>query len=223
MSNRNKIARFYVIAGGKFGKFFPPFSVSRPLIPSFTLSDVLITLGVIAVVAAMTIPALINGVQDIQYKSAYKKAFSAASQALAMANQQYLLAAATGEGDYTNHPNNFLAFKDQFKVVKECLNNNNSQCWDSTGEKTSSGYPHEETYAFIDSSGMAWSMYYGGLLQIFVDTNGFKKPNQWGKDRFGLKFKSDNGTFNSGLPIIVVPLGDGWQSVDYHGTSWLYN
>ncbi|MFA7659520.1 MAG: hypothetical protein WCY19_08815 [Candidatus Gastranaerophilaceae bacterium] len=190
----------------------------------FTLSDVLITLGVIAVVAAMTIPTLIKGVQDIQYKSAYKKAFSAASQALAMANQQYLLAAATGEGDYTNHMNNFLAFKDQFKVVKECLSWNNSQCWNIDGDKYGNGFPQEGSYAFIDVSGMTWSMYWSGSGLIFVDTNGLKKPNKWGKDRFGIRLVGVENKTEVGLPTRVLPFEDGWLSVvDYYGTSWLYN
>ena len=220
----------------KYENFSSPLTVPRSLLPSFTLSDVLITLGIIAVVAAITIPTLINGVQDIQYKSAYKKAFSAASQALALANQQYLLVATTGEGDL-NHANNFLAFKDQFNVAKECLNNNNSQCWDSTGEKFYAGggqwLPTVSSYAFIDSSGMAWSMYYSGYFYAFVDTNGFKKPNQWGKDRFALRFASIGGTFNSGLPVKVVPFPDNTSVCaspnkcatenNYYGTSWLYN
>ena len=42
----------------------------------FTLAEVLITLGIIGVVAAMTMPTLINSTQGAQYKTAYKKALS---------------------------------------------------------------------------------------------------------------------------------------------------
>ena len=40
----------------------------------FTLAEVLITLGIIGVVAAMTMPTLMNSTQGAQYKAAYKKA-----------------------------------------------------------------------------------------------------------------------------------------------------
>ena len=42
----------------------------------FTLAEVLITLGIIGVVAAMTMPTLMNSTQGAQYKTAYKKALS---------------------------------------------------------------------------------------------------------------------------------------------------
>ncbi len=50
----------------------------------FTLAEVLITLGIIGVVAAMTMPTLINSTQGAQYKTAYKKALSVLSQAVVM-------------------------------------------------------------------------------------------------------------------------------------------
>ena len=51
---------------------------------AFTLAEVLITLGIIGVVAAMTMPTLINSTQGAQYKTAYKKALSVMSQAVVM-------------------------------------------------------------------------------------------------------------------------------------------
>jgi len=50
----------------------------------FTLAEVLITLGIIGVVAAMTMPTLINSTNGAQYRTAYKKALSVMSQAVAM-------------------------------------------------------------------------------------------------------------------------------------------
>lgn len=50
----------------------------------FTLAEVLITLGIIGVVAAMTMPTLINQTNGAQYKAAYKKALSAISQAVTL-------------------------------------------------------------------------------------------------------------------------------------------
>ncbi len=39
----------------------------------FTLSEILITLGIIGVIAAVTIPSLVQGVQDAQFKQHGKR------------------------------------------------------------------------------------------------------------------------------------------------------
>lgn len=51
---------------------------------AFTLAEVLITLGIIGVVAAMTMPTLINQTNGAQYKAAFKKSLSAISQAVTL-------------------------------------------------------------------------------------------------------------------------------------------
>lgn len=50
----------------------------------FTLAEVLITLGIIGVVAAMTIPTLINSTNQAEFKSGIKKAVSSLNQAIMM-------------------------------------------------------------------------------------------------------------------------------------------
>jgi len=47
---------------------------------AFTLAEVLVTLAIIGVVAALTIPSLVTRVQDIQYKTAWKKNYSLLNQ-----------------------------------------------------------------------------------------------------------------------------------------------
>lgn len=214
---------------------------------AFTLAEVLITLGIIGVVASITVPILMNSIQDAQFKTAYRKAYSVASQALVSANQQNLLLPSScvrGNCDSSNG-GNFLAFMAQFKTTKECLNNDYENCWSDSGEKwglswNPEGYPNHTSpiYAFIDSSGMAWCLYYKQNFIVFVDTNGFKKPNQWGKDRFILYPAASDGT-QLGIPVkISAYYGDNNTSCcdgnkcgtpgnpdyqKYFGASWLYN
>ena len=71
----------------------------------FTLAEVLITLGIIGVVAAMTMPTLMNSTQGAQYKAAYKKALSALSQAIT-------LNVALDEVDFGDVDNNTHVLKD---------------------------------------------------------------------------------------------------------------
>lgn len=55
----------------------------------FTLAEVLITLGIIGVVAAMTIPTLISNTNSAKFKSQYKKTLSTLNQAGLMGTAQY--------------------------------------------------------------------------------------------------------------------------------------
>ena len=55
----------------------------------FTLAEVLITLGIIGVVAAMTIPTLISNTNGAKFRSQFKKTLSTLNQAGLMAQAQY--------------------------------------------------------------------------------------------------------------------------------------
>ncbi|MGN0030797.1 MAG: type II secretion system protein [Candidatus Gastranaerophilaceae bacterium] len=55
----------------------------------FTLAEVLITLGIIGVVAAMTIPTLIANTNGAKFRSQFKKSLSTLNQAGLMAQAQY--------------------------------------------------------------------------------------------------------------------------------------
>ena len=56
---------------------------------AFTLAEVLITLGIIGIVAAMTLPALINKSQQMILKNQFKKTYSTLTQALLKAQADY--------------------------------------------------------------------------------------------------------------------------------------
>ena len=55
----------------------------------FTLAEVLITLGIIGIVAAMTIPGLIAKHQKIVTATQLKKAYTTLAQALTIAQKDY--------------------------------------------------------------------------------------------------------------------------------------
>ena len=54
---------------------------------AFTLAEVLITLGIIGVVAALTIPTLVNNYRKKQFETGLKKEYSVLLQALDMYKQ----------------------------------------------------------------------------------------------------------------------------------------
>ena len=55
----------------------------------FTLAEILITLGIIGVVAALTIPTLIANTNSAKFRSQFKKSFSTLKQAGIMSQAQY--------------------------------------------------------------------------------------------------------------------------------------
>jgi len=192
----------------------------------FTLAEVLITLLIVGVIASIVIPGLIQDSQQAERKAAYKKAYAVASQA-------WRLSVSNGEIDAENNDTvsnaNFSVFKAKFSVVQDCPSSN-TNCW-ANGEFIRGNEPLPSYPAFIDNSGMAWandtwgSMYRYNAKTIFVDTNGFKSPNKYGKDRFMIKFYSNQ---NNLVPNVMGTFPD-YVSIDAsncpsgncYNSSWL--
>lgn len=179
---------------------------------AFTLAEVLITLGIIGVVAAMTIPNLIAGQQERATVTAVKKAYSALSSAYALAIEEngtpdYW---EIGEmGDATGLDNINKIMSKYLNIQKNC--GRQTGCFpdvkykDLNGLETTS-IPNQSggTTKFILADGTSlaitqwsgncvWSWSSGPILKnicgnLSVDINGFKKPNQIGVDRFSFAF-----------------------------------
>lgn len=216
----------------------------------FTLAEVLITLGIIGVVAAFTIPVLVHDVQENNYKVAYKKAYSVASQAWQSAYADNMLEPRTDWIAETSNYNNFLQFMSKFDVIKTCLGgsgvSNLYPCWAANetsdvwwGAPVSGGCgASAQQICFIDKSGMSWcdNTNWG---TIFVDVNGTKTPNQFGLDRFLFYTQVNSGTISTaGVPNSIKPQSDCLNTTnctDYihycpaldkhpcYYTKWLYN
>lgn len=158
---------------------------------AFTLSEVLIALVVIGIVAAITIPNIKLTLENKQYKTAYKKAFSDLSRAT-------LSSIAFGEFplretkyDKATTMEEWNCIKKNLIATKVCEKQNTFECW-IDADKIYNG-PQFNSYAFIDNSGRSWVLY--SLLEniYFVDTNGDKKPNKFGKDRWTFTLADETG------------------------------
>lgn len=167
---------------------------------AFTLAETLITLGIIGVVAALTIPNLITKMTDIQFRHMYKKAYADINQAFRqpIAEGELTRSSSTSIASTTEE---FNIMKSAFKVVSACEPQNLDKCW-ADGDKIWRNSLPSKTYSksFIDASGRSWAVYYYSENIYLVDTNGFSRPNKFGKDRFIFTFKDKNGSHanNSG-------------------------
>ena len=85
---------------------------------AFTIAEVLITLGIIGIVAAMTIPVIFSNISSAQYRSKFKKAVSTLNQAGLMAQSQYdfnfagtpTKCSTNIETASTEHPDSIMSF-----------------------------------------------------------------------------------------------------------------
>lgn len=181
---------------------------------AFTLAEVLITLGIIGIVAEMTIPTLMNNVETQIFKTAYKKAYSDINQAfkLSQLDDKFI----DTNNNLANAQTNLNALRDYFKSVKSCNESVAEGCWiDSCVSDADciSATPGENSQArsvgFIDASGRFWAHYKPApYTTIMVDINGSKKPNRIGRDRFFFSLEDDNGLQNGLAPTKISVWGD---------------
>ena len=162
---------------------------------AFTLAEVLITLGVIGIVAAMTMPVLTANYQKTVLKNQFKKAYSTYQQALLKTSFDnggdiscYYNADNSGDKVLTNCPSFYEAFTKELKVTKIC--ENNTECNTNysgityTGGCSTSLSLQSKQYVLAD--GTIIFPYTDGINYplFFVDINGLKGPNKPGYDLF---------------------------------------
>ena len=167
---------------------------------AFTLAEVLITLGIIGVVAALTMPSVIGHYKKQETLSRLKKAYTTINQALKFSEAQ------NGEYEYwdtgfSSKPKDYIEkyWIPYFNVLKvcntyqECNYNNTYPYTFSNGQKSSMTLTvANRRVPFITSDGILYSISTASGDQdtfkedssIYIDINGSKGPNTYGKDLF---------------------------------------
>lgn len=158
----------------------------------FTLAEVLITLTIIGIVAAMTMPTLINNTNGAQFKTAYKKALSVLSQAVVMniALDDYDLAGTSANDSADDSISSlYKMFKDRTNgsvLSDEELSNYKVIIQDDGTEPTGTATAVPNTnYTFRFQDGIAFSFENdaAGCTEAnpcfgWIDANGTKGPNK---------------------------------------------
>lgn len=182
---------------------------------AFTLAEVLITLVIIGVVAAITVPTIIANSKDEEIKSMLKKNHSVIAQAL----YRYYL-----EQGYNPSGREFDArtFKDIFKKGFNVLKDYGITGLYSSGKnpdlyKNYTGTSNLDFYIFDDGQ---FIINDGSLIMIdnpnlgvgknrvfiSVDVNGpYKKPNRLGKDLFMFQLMDEGLLLPMGHSSTVYP------------------
>jgi len=172
---------------------------------AFTLAEVLLTLAIIGIVAALTIPAVVTKVTKEQYVTGLKKAWNTVKAVERAAIQEYGPMENWNRAGITNNEKFEVYYKEFFDLLKTCEDTEKG-CWADkitylNGKVNTYDYNNPDYYRFITSDGMAWA-YRDDTFEI--DVNGLKNPNRVGRDIFYFYPSGSSGTPRSYKPY-------GWQ------------
>ena len=172
----------------------------KDLSKGFTLAEVLITLGIIGVVAVLTLPTLIKNYQKHETVNRLKETYSILYQAVRMSETENGLLE-TWEIPNANWDNNTYTYgktffeqylKPYIKVVKECKYLSN-ECWADIYTRTNGANNDyfsastNKTYGVVLSNGSVIGFWpRDTFCEIYIDLNGKKGPNKFGKDAFAM-------------------------------------
>lgn len=154
----------------------------------FTLAEVLITLGVIGVVAAITLPTLIKNYQKQVTITQLKKAYTDLNQAVKFAEAEY---GDIQDWDWGINSLNFFNkyFSRYIKIRQTTRGNENTTYYQISGniENGFNALSHNDTHIIKTVSG--YTIFFSTEMSnkgrgFFIDINGDKKPNTFGKDVF---------------------------------------
>lgn len=209
---------------------------------AFTLAEVLITLGIIGIVASMTLPALITQNQNKALEASLKKNYSVLQQAFNMYQAEHgerLKPEIIGKHELKS------AIIKYFSVLTNCgfgADDADKACVPAYEIGTENYKGYYKTYnknvmrlnflddgQFILKDGSA--IFIENVLEnrvfISIDVNGYrKKPNQWGHDLFTFQLMKDGRILPVGAPETVYSNKNTYCSVtstnNYNGVACTY-
>ena len=194
----------------------------------FTLAEVLITLVIVGIIAAMTIPTLINKTNKQEYVSKLKKAYST----MAQATNRIIAEEGMPRGDIGGWATSTEAV---FNMYKKYLNNakvcgiDTNGCFEGAYKRMDNKTEQYDSgrYTLVIADGTEISMrdeeFNSSCSKntigsdntcqiILIDVNGAKGPNAVGRDTFAFTLK-ENGFFPAGCDHVAacVNITHGWD------------
>lgn len=163
---------------------------------AFTLSEILITLGVIGVVAALTLPSVIQKQQEKITINRLKTAYSILSQAFQRAIEENGTPDTWGMGGMNEANSHIImgkAFVPYLKISKNCIGKSLEYTKNNCSAINSS-LEHYSNIVLTNGTSVFFRTWTGNCSsnanypetcgEIGIDINGMQKPNKAGEDRF---------------------------------------
>lgn len=179
--------------------------MQNKFIKAFTLAEILITIGIIGIVAEMVMPGVIANTEKQVNATKVKQVYSMISQAtksietdcggditFCLANSGAAVDNDAARSEVANlYKAKFSIAKDCTDgVIKECFANKYFDLSNLTDFGNFNTNPELANTNFIINNGMTIGFKWTGnsfsdrYYMFFVDINNAKLPNQWGKDTF---------------------------------------
>ncbi len=166
---------------------------------AFTLAEVLITLGIIGVVAALTLPTLMNKINNSEKTAKLKKFYSVMTQAYTMAEQEFgsgadwekVDALRDGDNKLIDQPDAALVFFKKYFAPYLKITDMGVKDLYYNGVLVNKAYA-----AFADGSMVYLTN--GDCIDFIYDVNGVSVPNKLGYDQFDFLYcnkKKSNSYF----------------------------
>ena len=180
---------------------------------AFTLAEVLITLGIIGIIAALTLQTVIANSKKKEISSKLKKFYSSLNQAVLLSeidngDYRYWDFSHDGlideDGNKDQNLNTELSEKFFNKYIAKYLKYiRYEKGFNSTNEDT--GLTILTTNRIILADGAIVYLGFGNCADFIVDINGDKKPNEYAYDRFMFNIcpAESNFKFNSKEKVTV--------------------
>lgn len=209
----------------------------------FTLSEVLITLGVIGVISTLTLPNLITNYEKQETASKLEKAYSTLQNAIQLSNSENPMnnwnwcistVATTADCAAVENIISKLSVQESFPCF----------CWPFAGGNSndcmrhkypnyfySTDYLHYTSQSYVVLLNDGTIMQFTGSLEPFwemsigIDINGLKQPNRIGRDIFSIRIIYDSSLKTYKLkPYFAdtycakpTTLNDSWRNQASHG------
>ena len=177
---------------------------------AFTLAETLITLGVIGIVASLTLPSLIHTYKKHVLKTQFKRSVANLAQAVQFAKINSQI------DNFGRYCSTYDANNGGYYNTEECINalvsaySKKNLRTDKVGRNDIKTYNNKATLYYIDqvakpvlnqarmSDGtyLGWNIY-NGMYMLSLDTNGSKGPNRLGHDIFTFQISPKNDALAS--------------------------
>lgn len=204
---------------------------------AFTLAEVLITLGIIGVVASLTIPNVVNYFQEREMVTRLLKFNSTLQQAVQLWKQDIdcnsdIYTCLSYQGITDNQLDGFEPIAKFMKITSRAITNSDRSSADWLPENNFNYYGNidigaygkvaktgSNTLAYLLNDGTTFSVDIDPLkFCITVDVNGKKLPNRVGKDVFNMTLGGIKGYNIKYYPTSSYAYSNTTGLCPYHGT-----
>ena len=179
---------------------------------AFTLSETLITLGIIGVIATLTLPNLTSRYKTKVYTTQMQKMYNQLSGAIIAFKTDNRVDNIDGTpiGESAEGAGQFLT--NYFSVIEDCGTVDKTRCFASNYKTTANAAyaPDLSGYCVLTEFGssICVNTMTNGVSEVTVDVNGRKAPNTKERDLFEFELYAD-GTLGGG--DLATLIESGWD------------